>query len=95
MSHKISLDARLFQVVDIKQIAQRAFKEQSLTTAILMGRAAQAAFDSIIIIIHILKTLRCFVAQVTVQMAYILQPLQLWQEKYTLPFNGVRRRVVR
>lgn len=44
---KPSLDARLFQVIDIKQIAQRAIKEQSLTTTILMGRAAQAAFDSI------------------------------------------------
>jgi NAD(P)H-hydrate epimerase len=46
--NKPSLDARLFQVVDIKQIAQRAHKEQSLTTGILMGRAAQAAFDSIV-----------------------------------------------
>jgi len=45
--NKPSLDARLFQVVDIKQIAQRAHKEQSISTAMLMGRAAQAAFDTI------------------------------------------------
>ena len=45
---KPSLDACLFQVVDIKQIAQRADKEQSLTTAMLMGRAAQSALDSIV-----------------------------------------------
>jgi hydroxyethylthiazole kinase-like uncharacterized protein yjeF len=46
--NKASLDARLFQVVDIKQIAERAYKEQSITTSMLMRRAAQAAFDSIV-----------------------------------------------
>ncbi len=58
--NKPSLDARLFQVVDIKQIAQRAFKEQSLTTSILMRRAAQAAFDSIVYHYPLAQTMAVF-----------------------------------
>jgi NAD(P)H-hydrate epimerase len=44
---KVSLDARLFQVQGIRAIVERAAEEASLTSSMIMGRAGQAAWDTI------------------------------------------------